>query len=407
MINDNLQFQTRNRSVEMNDVQDQIASQSRLNKLRNDPAAAAHTTRYSSYLTRLNRFSDNLQTGISNYRMTEGHMRQAVDVLQEIRQIAVQGSTGTYSQEDTKQMARRVDELLGQLVATANAQNGDGTAVFGGDRSKTLPFRTIEGRIPGFGGTVVTDVEYTGSIGTKQTEISDGNYIELSIPGNQVFWAENQQIFSQVDASSYVAQQASTISIDGVDIPVSQGDNIYTIMSSINRSDAPVKARLDPVQNSLVLESTTPHQIWLADDQGEVLSDLGILRNPQAKPPQNLANDTRLYGGSLFDSVIRLRNELFQGDVIDIGGDSLRGLDTAMDNLLSNVSRVGARTERMEISFRRIEREIPDMTGRLSLESDVDMTEAITNLKTLEVAHKAALSTLARVVPTTLLDFLR
>lgn len=393
--------------MEMNDVQDQISSQSRLNKLRNDPASAAHATRYSSYITRLERFSDNLETGISQYKTAEGHMRQAVDVLQEIRQIAVQGSTGTYSQEDTIQMARRVDELLGQLVATANAQSGDGTAVFGGDRSKTLPFRPVEGRVPGFGGSVITGVEYTGSLGTKQTEIADGTYMELTIPGNQVFWADNQQVFSQTDASGYVATQDSAISIDGKEIPISQGDNIYSIIAAINRADAPVKARLDPVQNSLVLETTTPHQLWLTDQEGSVLSDLGVIRNPESKPPQNLAGDARVYGGSLFDSVIRLRNELYQGDVIDIGGGGLRGIDAAMDNLLSNVAKAGARTERMEISYRGIERETLDMTGRLSKETDVEMTKAITDLKTLEIAHQAALSALARIVPTTLLDFLR
>ena len=407
MTSNNIMHHTRNQQVEMNNVQNQIANQSRIQRLRDDPASAAHATRHSSYLTRLNRFSDNLQFGINNYRITEGHMRHAVDILQEIRSIAVQGANGTYSKEDTQHMARRVDELLGALIETANAKNGDGTTVFSGDRTQSLPFRVVEGTIPDFGGRVITNIEYVGSIGLQQTEISDGAYMPLNFPGNRVFWAENQGIISSRDAGDFVVTEDSAFSIDGIEIPVKAGDNIHSIISAINRSDASVKARLDPVQNSLVIETTNPHQLWFKDTSGQVLTDLGILRNNQAPPPQNQANDAVLFGGSMFDAVIRLRNELFSGDTIDIGGRALGGIDLAMNHLLSEVGSLGAKTERMELTFLRIEQEIPEVTRRFSAEHDVDMTEAITRLKVLETTHQAALSTLARIVPKTLLDFLR
>ena len=398
---------TRNRQVEMNNVQNQISSQSRIQRLRDDPASAAHATRYQSYLTRLNRFSDNLQYGIDTYRTTEGHMRHAVDILQEIRSIAVQGANGTYTQEDTRHMARRVDELLGALIETANAKNGDGTTIFSGDRTRSLPFRVVEGVHPEHGGRLVTSVDYVGSVGLRNTEISEGEFMALNFPGNRVFWAEQQGIISQRDGSDFVLTEDSTISIDGTSINLSAGENIYGIISRINRSDVPVRASLDPVQNSLVLQSTNPHQLFLQDISGTVLTDLGILSTPDAPPPQNINQTAQVFGASVFDAVIRLRDELFAGDTLNIGGGALAGIDSAMGNLLSEVGSLGAKTERMEFAFRRIEREIPDMTQRYSTEVDVDMTEAITRLRTLETTHQAALSTLARIVPQTLLDFLR
>lgn len=407
MTNDSIMNHTRNRQVEMNNAQNQIASQNRIQRLRDDPAAASHATRYDSYLTRLNRFSDNLEYGINNYRVTEGHMRHAVDLLQEIRSIAVQGANGTYSQEDTRHMARRVDELLGALIETANAKSGEGVSIFAGDRTRSTPFKAVEGTIPAFGGTVITEVKYSGSIGIKQTEISDGNYMDMNFPGNRVFWSENQAIYASRDASDFVVTEDSVLTIDETDIPLRAGDNIYSIMAAINRSDAAVKARLDPVSSGLILESTTPHQLWLQDSQGQVLSDLGVLRDPTTPPPANTNSSATVFGGSLFDSVIRLRNELFAGDTIDIGGAAIGGLDSAMNNLLSELGSLGAKTERMEFAFERVSREIPETTRMLSAEADVDMTEMITRLKTLETTHQAALATLAKIVPQTLLDFLR
>src|SRR5690606_14760597 len=164
------------RQAEMDRLQNQMSSQNKLQRLRDDPAAAGHATRYASYINRLDRYSENLEYGIDNYRITEGHMQHAVDILQQIREIAVQGANGTYTAEDRQYMARRVDELLGGLLETANAKNGDGSSVFAGDRTRSTPFRVVEGTIPNYGGTVVAGVEYAGSIGLKMTETSEGNY---------------------------------------------------------------------------------------------------------------------------------------------------------------------------------------------------------------------------------------
>jgi flagellar hook-associated protein 3 FlgL len=55
----------------------------------------------------------------------------------------------------------------------------------------------------------------------------------------------------------------------------------------------------------------------------------------------------------------------------------------------------------------RTEREIPEQMARVSMEEDVDLAEAITELKRLEQTHQAALGVTARIIRPTLLDFLR
>lgn len=408
MPNDDMQYYARRREAELLNTQNQIGSQNRIQELRDDPAAAAHATRHDSYRYRLERYSENIKTAQLRHRESETYMQEAVSIMQRARELALQGANGTYTQADTRAMAAEVNQLLNQLVQSANAKGGDGATLFAGDRTKTSPFRAIEGRLPGFDEPVISEVQYLGTINENRTEIAEGAYVPLNFAGNRVFWAENQQVFSSVDATSYVVQQDTMIRIDDQEIQLRQGDSVSAIIAKINDSGAPARARLDPIQNSLVIESTSPHQLWLDDgEDGQVLADLGILNGRGNAPPQNIASSARVFGGSMFDMLITLRDQLAAGDTIDVGGRALGGIDSALDNILGRLGTLGSYDERLSLAFERTENTIPEIAERYSNEVDVDMAEAITELRMLEYTHRAALGAAARVIQPTLLDFLR
>ncbi len=408
MPNDNMQFFARNREYELNQIQNKIASQSRIQNLRDDPVSAAHATRHKSYLTRLERYTENIEYARTNYRVTEGYMREAVDVLQRIREIGVQGANGTYTAEDRAYMANEVDQLLNELAEVANARDAEGRTIFSGSESRSLPFRVVRGNVEGVDGRRITNVQYTGNIGERNAEVMDGATVPLNVPGNQVFWAENQQIYSSVNASAYQVPEDTSIFLDGVEVQLTGGDNINAVISKINDSDAAVEARLDPVRDSLVLQTTAPHQLWLSDgEDGRVLRDLGVLVDREGGPPDNIAPSADAFGGSVFDMVIALRDNLYADDTIDTGGSALKGIDSALDNMLAKVGEIGARDTRLGFTLRRTEREIPEVTDHLSQEVDIDVTEALTELRMMEYTHQAAIGTAGRVLQTTLLNFLR
>jgi len=408
MMNDDMQFQLRNREVKLNDVQNQITSQRRILNLRDHPADAANSTRFQSYLVRLKQYENNIHSALESHQTAEGYMREAVDVMQRIREIAVQGANGTYSKGDLQNMGQEVNQLLNELVSLGNSRGPDGSMIFSGLESRTTPFRVLTGNVPGATGHIITQVQYLGDIGTNKTDISDTATATVNFPGNQVFWAEQQQIIPTVDATGYVVQKDSTISINNVPIALKQGHILFAIMHKINDSGAGVKAHLDPVSSAMVLQSTSPRQIWLQDGPGSsVLTDLGVVNPVNGSPPRNIANDARINGGSLFDMVIRLRDSLYSGNTLDIGGSSLRGIDSGLNNLLGNLGKLGAQSERLNLTLNRTQTQIPEITGDNSRLVDVDMSKAITDLKLLEYTHQAALQTAARILPQTLLDFLR
>jgi flagellar hook-associated protein 3 FlgL len=105
--------------------------------------------------------------------------------------------------------------------------------------------------------------------------------------------------------------------------------------------------------------------------------------------------------------VIYLRDRLYEGDTLEIGGGALKGIDLAQDKLVSTISELGAQDERIQVALRRMESEIPELQEQNSKETDLDLEEAIIELKRLQQAQQAALGTAGRIIQPTLLDFLR
>ncbi|MDR2658760.1 MAG: flagellar hook-associated protein 3 [Spirochaetaceae bacterium] len=415
MPNDDIQYRLRRKEEEISAIQAKIANQSRIKELRDDPLAASHAVRYASYINRLERFEKNTLEAREHYEFVDGYMRQANDIMQRVRELAVQGANGIYSREDTAKMGVEVNELLKELSAIANATGKDGKYLFSGDKAFTIPFRIVEGTVDGLGYEAPIRVEYRGAGAERRVEISDQTYSRLDIGGGEAFWAEKMIVSSTIDASDYAVPAESSIFIDGVEIPVNTGDNVRNIVAKINDSAAPVKAYIDPETRAIVVEGTEPHFIRMEDAvetaaggaAGSVLRDLGLIRANSEQGAPNWAPGARVSGGSLFDVVIGLRDAMLNGDQLYIGGQGLGGVDQAMANLQTRIADIGSRAERVENAWGRINTQIPNVTESLSREAGLDLASASVEFNMMDMAHKAALQTAARIIPPTLMDFLR
>jgi len=404
-----LNYQLRNQEVKLNQVQNQMGSQLRLQNLRDDPVAAAHASRYQSWSARLERYDQNALEVQANLRIQETHLTQAQDILQRVNELTIQGANGTYSKEDLQVMGGEINEYLNELVSIGNAKGPDGQSLFAGTKLDSNAFRALKGHVEGGNGQLITGVEYIGSIGENRAEISEGATLPTNFPGNKVFWADQQKVYSGVDAQNYTVPGDTGFLIDGKTVDLRAGDTVHTVIAKINSASVAVKASLDPVTNGLILETTQPHQLFLEDKPGgSVLRDLGVVSpRPGLQPPHNLSQDARMFGGSMFDAVIRLRDNLLAGNKEFIGGQGLAGVQASLKNVQSSIAELGSRDNRLEIVSTRLQNELPKVTEKLSNAIDLDLTQGITELKMLESTHQAALRAAAKITPTTLMDYLR
>ncbi len=399
-------FATRNQESRLHHLNNKMQSQRRIQALRDDPLAAGHSVRYKSFLTRLERFERNTKTLRDQYQQAETYMNNSLQVVQRLRELSVQAANGTYTPSDLKLMAGEADELLKELISNANAVDGDGVRIFSGTKSFTQPFETVEGNVPGAGSALITQVRYNGSFDSKEVEIDELSFMRADHSGNKIFWAEPQTLISEKDATSFVVRENTSIEVDGVNIDLVAGDNVYALMAKINDSGAAVKATLDPVTNGLNLQTTDSRQLWLRDGDGNVLSELGLVK-PNQRPPYNLGNSVRVSGGSLFDAVIAMRDAMYAGDQEALGGRVLGSIDEGINNLTSRMAENGSQYERAENVLTRLSAQTLNTTAAESREADLDITKAISDLKMYEYTHQASLSVLGKLYKDSLLNYLR
>ena len=407
MNNMDTQSALRLQESRLNRANNQIGSQRKIQQLRDDPISAGHLVRYQSYLGRVNTFEKNAATLTDQFSLREGYMTNSLEIMQRVRELAVTGANGVYTPEDMKNMAMEVDELLKELVQNANAISSDGNSIFGGTNTKSTVFEVEMGTVAGSGVALIESVRYNGNIDTNRIEVDENKYMDLDNAGNRTFWAEQQQIFGGRDALSWQASADSVISVDGVSVSVTAGDNVHSLAAKINESGAAVRASIDPVTGGLNLETTDARQLWLSDVKGGVLNELGIIKDSSQKPPYNIGNSVRVSGGSLFDTVIAFRDALLKGDVESVGGRVLGSLDNGISNLVTRIAKSGSEYERAQLAVARNSATALNVTQQVSSEGDLDFTKAVTDMKMLDYAYQATLSNAGKMYNNTLLNYMR
>lgn len=405
--NSDTQYHLRRQEVNSNRLSNQIGNQSRISSLRDDPIAAGHLVRYQSYQGRVERFEKNAQTLADQFNVREGYINQNLQIMQRVRELAVGGASGTYTPDDLKNMATEVNELLKELVQNANAVGPDGNTLFSGTRTKGVAFDVVMGNVPGANEALIENVRYNGNVGINKVEVDENAYLEVDSSGNKTFWAEPQRLMGQRDLSSWQALEDGIIGIDGVEVKVSSGDNVYALAAKINDSGVAVKAEIDPVTGGLNLTTTDSHQIWLEDKSGSSLSDIGMIKDKSQLPPYNIGNGVRVSGGSLFDSVIALRDAMLRGDNESIGGRVLGTIDQGISNLTTRLAKSGSDYERAVNNIERSKTNNLNVTALVSREGDIDITKAITDMKMMEYVNQATLSNAGKMYSSTLLDYMR
>ncbi|SHH69861.1 flagellar hook-associated protein 3 FlgL [Caloranaerobacter azorensis DSM 13643] len=117
----------------------------------------------------------------------------------------------------------------------------------------------------------------------------------------------------------------------------------------------------------------------------------------------NSANADKSYLIAMFDS---LKTALDSGDSETIQ-KTLGRIDKVMENLLSITADIGAKSNRLELTKKRLESQSINFTKLLAENEEADIAEVIMNLKVNENVYRASLSAGARIIQPTLVDFLR
>ncbi len=406
LANNDAQFYMRKRERALLTVEKKISSQNRITNLRDEPLAASHAVRYQSTSLRIERFSTNVEALQGETRLAEGYVQYSVEILQNSRELAVRLANGSYTTEDRKMAVEQIDQYLEELLNTANKKDGDGNYIFAGTNTDRIPFRAIMGNDGAGTPSRMVGVEYLGNISIQQIEIHESNYAFRNAVGSDVFWAKNDRLISTTNTENYVVPSNTEINVLGENIQLLAGDSVLAIVQKINDAPIPVRASISDLDGGIMLETTTPQQLWLEDSaNGSVLRDLGLINDRTA--PYNKHPSALYSSGSVFDILITFRESLLEGNVADIGSRVIANIDDALETTLKTMASYGALSDRLDLIYKQLSTDGLRMNELDSQATGVDYARSVTDLNMLKYSHEAALSVSAKVLQNSLLDYLR
>ena len=131
VINHNMSAMFAQRSQGIQDLNQQksmekLSSGMRINRAGDDASGLAVSEKMRSQIRGLNQASTNAENGISFIQTTEGYLQETTDIVQRIRELAVQSSNGIYSDEDRMQIQVEVSSLIAEVDRIASAAQFNG-----------------------------------------------------------------------------------------------------------------------------------------------------------------------------------------------------------------------------------------------------------------------------------------
>jgi len=205
-----------------------LSSGLRINSAKDDAAGLAITERFTSQVQGLNQAVRNANDGISLAQVAEGALSEAGNILQRMRELAVQSANATNSASDRNALQAEVNQLKEELerIATTTEFNGlkllDGTFQAqkfqaGANENQSISVSITGARTDSLANNTVSEGNTTANQGTGSATLAAAG----TAPAANNIAAQNITISSSLDTE--------TIAIDG-------GDTAEEIAEAINSS---------------------------------------------------------------------------------------------------------------------------------------------------------------------------
>ncbi|MBQ5906658.1 MAG: flagellin [Spirochaetia bacterium] len=124
---------------------EKLSSGERINRAGDDASGLAVSEKMRSQIRGLNQANRNIENGVSFIQTTEGYLQETTDILQRVRELAVQSSNGIYSEEDRMQIQVEVSQLVSEVDRIASQAQFNGmnmlTGRYGSESDSVMQFQ--------------------------------------------------------------------------------------------------------------------------------------------------------------------------------------------------------------------------------------------------------------------------
>jgi flagellin len=148
IINHNLSAMFANRSVkfkewDVNKDIEKLSSGQRINRAGDDASGLAVSEKLRSQIRGLNQAGRNIENAVSFIQVSEGYLQESQDVMQRIRELAVQSANGIYTDEDRMQIQVEVSQLVDEVNRIASHAQFNGLNMLTGRFARPIGGNTV------------------------------------------------------------------------------------------------------------------------------------------------------------------------------------------------------------------------------------------------------------------------
>jgi flagellin len=150
VINHNMSAMYSNRQVGVTNVSlrkdmEKLSSGMKINRAGDDASGLAVSEKMRAQIRGLNQASRNASNGISFIQATEGYLQETTDIMQRIRELAVQSANGIYTDEDRMQIQVEISQLVAEVDRIASSAQFNGLNMLTGRFAKQTGENSVTG----------------------------------------------------------------------------------------------------------------------------------------------------------------------------------------------------------------------------------------------------------------------
>ena len=387
---------------------EKLSSGLRINRAGDDAAGLAISEKMRGQIRGLDMASKNAQDGISLIQTAEGALTETHSILQRMRELAVQSSTDTNTDNDRANLQKEVDQLAQELTRigrdtefnTKKLLDGsfNGTFHIGANEGQNISLTVGDLRGLNLGVVGKSEVEvaatvvngadsYKSYLGKELTVAADpdaaGKFVLLNDAGETVAKSDDGKVFEAV------ADDTDTITFGDA---VKVGSKV-----AINKAGAGGATGTAEFENKYLQAGDykivgTAGKLELQDQNGNVIAkgdaDDKVFSNADNKP------------------VFTLLAGAADGQVVTVGGTDISSaatankaittINTALETVSTERSKLGAYQNRLEHTVNNLGASSENLSAAESRIRDVDMAKEMVQFTKNNILTQAAQAMLAQ-----------
>jgi flagellin len=227
---------------------EKLASGLRINKAGDDAAGLAISEKMRGQIRGLDQASKNAQDGISMISTAEGALNETHDILQRMRELAVQSGNDTNTSDDRKQIQGEVDQLAKEITRISNTTEFNTQNLMAGGLNSTFQIGANKGQnvSVSIGAMDASSLGVAGQITSQGTTTAVGGVTTTTRVGSGLTAQTYQLQTTKTNATTAVAATAAAGTTGGA-------NTIGTIGGAYTGSaDAQLRIRVDAIDGSNV-----------------------------------------------------------------------------------------------------------------------------------------------------------